>query len=174
MNSFTATTMRAFVARRSRVRISSDEWRALVAELGRRGRGDRESGAFLLAPRQGHRARTVAQVVYFDDVDPESLTGGITMHSSGFEALWAICSEQNLRVIGDVHTHPSAWVDQSGTDRDNPMIATAGHVAIIVPNLALQPITAADCGVHVYHGAHRWTNTFNNGAARLLYIGRWA
>ena len=44
------------------------DWDAMIAELGRRGRAA-ESGAFLLADRDGDR-RTVTRVVYLDDLDP--------------------------------------------------------------------------------------------------------
>lgn len=174
MSFFNHLSIRAFVAPHSRVRVSPNAWSDLVAELGRRAGRVRESGAFLLAPSRG-RSRTIVQrVVYFDDVDPDSLTGGITMHSSGFEALWAICSAHGMRVIADVHTHPSTHVHQSDIDQRNPMIATAGHVAIIVPHFASEPIAASDCGVHTYQGAYQWSAAVGAGAARLLYIGRWA
>ncbi len=174
MTFFTRPSFRAFVARRSRVRVSREEWAALLTELGRRGGGVRESGAFLLAMADGQEPRTIARVVYFDDVDPACLTGAISMHASGFDALWAICTAENLRVIADVHTHPASFVKQSDIDGANPMIAIAGHVAIIVPHLAARTVTARECGVHIYRGAHEWDEALGRGAARLLYIGRWA
>lgn len=174
MSFFTRLSIRALVARRSRVRITPSRWDELIRELRQRGRGERESGAFLLA-RAGARARnTVARIVYFDDVDPTCLTGGITIQSSGFTALWKICAEHSLRVIGDVHTHPSHFVNQSDIDQANPMIATRGHVAVIVPDFASDAVGAADCGVHVYRGAHEWDANLGVNAARALYVGRWA
>lgn len=172
MNFFTRLSIRAFVARRSRVRITPHEWAELLAELRQRGRGSRESGAFLLAQAGARATTTVARVVYFDDVDPRCLTGGITIQSSGFTALWKICSEHGLRVIADVHTHPSDFVNQSDIDRANPMIATRGHVAIIVPSFASGAVGSADCGVHVYRGAYEWDANLGVRAGRLLYIGR--
>lgn len=174
MNFFTPLSIRAFVARHSRVRIAPDGWAELLAELRRRGRGNRESGAFLLAGAGARATRTVTRVVYFDDVDPTCLTGGITIQSSGFTALWKICSEHGLRVVADVHTHPSEFINQSDIDRANPMIATRGHVAIIVPRFASHSVGAADCGVHVYRGAYEWDAKLGVRAARVLYIGRWA
>jgi len=156
------------------VRITPRRWDALIKELRNRGRGTRESGAFLLASAGDHRARTVARVVYFDDVDPTCLTGTITIQSSGFAALSTICNEHGLRVIADVHTHPGAWVEQSDIDQANPMIATRGHVAVIVPNFASEAVRAADCGVHVYRGSHVWDRHLGKSAAAHLYIGRWA
>lgn len=174
MSFFTRLSIRAFVAPRSRVRITLRRWDALIEELRVRGNGNRESGAFLLARAGGLYTRTVVRVVYFDDVDPTCLTGGITIQSSGFAALSKICSEHGLRVIADVHTHPSASVDQSGIDRANPMIATRGHVAIIVPNFAASAVRAAECGAHVYRGSHTWDAHVGPAASEQLYIGRWA
>lgn len=174
MTFFNRLSIPAFVARPSRVRVTAEAWDELIDELGRRGRGERESGAFLLASRHGRRRATVQRVTYFDDVDPTCLTGGITLQSSGFTALWRICAAHGLRVIADVHTHPGGWVEQSEVDQANPMIATLGHVAIIVPSFAAERTRAGDCGVHVYLGSHRWNAALGPAAARLLYIGRWA
>lgn len=174
MSFFTRVSIRAFVAPRSRVRITPRRWDALIEELRVRGNGDRESGAFLLARADGRRARTVVAIAYFDDVDLTCLTGGITIQSSGFAALSKICNERGLRVIADVHTHPSGWVEQSGIDRANPMIATRGHVAIIVPNFAASAVGAGECGVHVYRGSRTWDAHLGPAASKHLYIGRWA
>lgn len=174
MNFFTRLSIRVFVARRSRVRIAPAMWAELLAELRQRGRGNRESGAFLLARADGRAATTVARVVYFDDLDPTCLTGAILIQSAAFTTLWKICSERGLRVIADVHTHPSDFVNQSDIDRANPMIATSGHVAIIVPRFARDDVGAASCGVYVYRGAHEWDVKLGVRAARALYVGRWA
>lgn len=173
MSFFTRLHIRAFVGRHSRVRLTPRRWESLVAELGRRARGVRESGAFLLASTTG-QATTVTRIVYFDDVDPSCLTGGISMKSSAFTALWEICSAEKLRVIADIHTHPGDFVDQSDIDRANPMVATVGHVAVILPDLAGRVVAASECGVHTYRGAHEWDSSFGRPAAELLYVGRWA
>jgi proteasome lid subunit RPN8/RPN11 len=133
----------------------------------------REAGAFLLA-HPDDTPTTVRRVVFFDDVDPECMTGSISMSSSAFDALWGICSREHLRVIADVHTHPGTGVGQSSIDRANPMVAVPGHVAIIVPHLAAHAAEPEQCGVHVYHGNHDWSSNLGSTAARLLYIGRWA
>jgi proteasome lid subunit RPN8/RPN11 len=173
MTSFTHRSIRAFVGRRSHVRVTCGQWRELIAELGRRAAGVREAGAFLLADI-GDRSTTVRRVVFFDDVDPACLTGGISMSSSAFGDLWRICSAAGLRVVADVHTHPGAFVDQSDIDRANPMVARAGHVAIIVPDLAVRPVKPTECGLHLYRGHHQWHKSFGRDAARVLYVGRWA
>ena len=133
-------------------KMSRRRWRGLLGELERRGDGRRESGAFLLAASTGDR---VEQVVYYDDLDAHCLTGGISFSTTGFTALWRICEEQALRVVADVHTHPSTWVQQSEVDASNPMMARVGHVAMIVPSYG-HARSVEECGVHIYLGSRRW------------------
>ena len=174
MNFFTLPDIQAFVARRSRVRLRRIQWDGLIAELGRRTSGVREAGAFLLADAEAGHRPAVRRIVYFDDLDPNCLTGGISMGSAAFGKLWTLCRTDGLRVIADVHTHPGTFVRQSDIDQANPMVALAGHIAIVVPHLATQRFEPRDCGVHVYLGGHRWEASCGAQAARLLYVGRWA
>jgi proteasome lid subunit RPN8/RPN11 len=150
------------------------QWDELITELGRRTGGTREAGAFLLASADRRQRPVVRSIVYFDDLDPECLTGGISMGSAAFGRLWTRCRESSLRVIADVHTHPGTSVCQSGIDQANPMVASSGHVAIVVPHLATRWFDAAACGVHVYLGGHRWEASYRRRAEQLLYVGRWA
>lgn len=172
MTSFTLPSIRALAARRNRVHIRRGRWNDLIIELRARAGGVRESGAFLLATRR--RPRRVVDVVYFDDLDPNSLTGGVSLPSAAFAELWDYCSTHNMRVVADVHTHPGDFVAQSDIDRSNPMIAKKGHIAIIVPHLARRPSTPRHCGVHEYLGDHRWNSVYRRGVRRHLRVGRWA
>jgi proteasome lid subunit RPN8/RPN11 len=163
-------TIWAFRGRHARLRVRRTLWRGLISELGRRGRGERESGAFLLGRRDGDR-RTVTRVVYLDDLDPGCLTGGISFDGLAYSKLWDICDDENLLVIGDVHTHPGRGVHQSSIDAENPMLASNGHVALIVPDLAMRPIEAHEVGIHRYDGKG-WTTWTGEAAARHLFIRR--
>ncbi|HMJ01171.1 MAG TPA: hypothetical protein VK488_15170 [Gaiellaceae bacterium] len=161
------------IRRRSRLRIRRELWNELIAELARRGRGRRESGAFLLADADGNRRRVV-RFVYLDDLDPTCLNGAISFRGAAYGKLWALCRRERLTVVADVHTHPGRWVDQSPTDSANPMIAEAGHVALIVPDFTQGAVDSDEVGVHLYHGEHRWTSLLGGEAKTFLYIGRWA
>ncbi len=152
------------------LRVRRSRWRAMVAELGRRGRGERESGAFLLGERDGDR-RTVTRVVYLDDLDPNCLTGGISFDGLAYSKLWDICDAEKRIVIGDVHTHPRRWVGQSDLDAANPMLAQEGHVALIVPDYATRSIVAEEVGVSRYDGVG-WQSWTGGEAARRLVIKR--
>lgn len=150
--------------------IRSAMWQELIVELGRRGEGRRESGAFLLAAREPRSTR-VTDIVYFDDLDPECLVGAIHLHQRAFSKLWELCAARSLRVIADVHTHPGGGVGQSSIDRENPMIAMRGHVGVIVPNFAQGVIAPKDVGVHLYL-ARGWQSHFGADAEqRLKMVG---
>lgn len=152
--------------------ISRRAWAQLVRELSARGRGERESGAFLLA-RMGRRPRHVAATVYFDDLDAQALNGTIAIRGAAFGRLWDLCAVRGMRVVGDVHTHPSGWVAQSDVDAANPMVAKRGHVAVILPHFARRGPLPADAGVHVYQGDRSWTSAFGTEAASLVRRTWW-
>jgi hypothetical protein len=166
--------MWVFRRRRALLRVDSERWHALVGELGRRGRGRGESGAFLLAHKTDRRPR-VAEVVYYDDLDPHCLDGGdISLSGFAYSKLWDVCGANDLRLIGDVHTHPKANVNQSSIDRDHPMHAQPGHVALILPDFATHVVATDAVGVHEYLGDAGWRSSVGGDARRHLYIGRWA
>jgi hypothetical protein len=159
------------VARNALLRFDSNRWRTLMTELRLRGHGRRESGAFLLAERGSRR---VERAVYLDDLDPNCLNGAIAFDGMYYDLLWQVCDETGLVVVADAHTHPRKWVGQSSVDRDNPMIAKRGHLALIVPNFAEGRPTPAAIGVHRYGGDAGWTSTVGADAADLVYVGSFA
>ncbi|HEX7060291.1 MAG TPA: hypothetical protein VF176_10620 [Solirubrobacterales bacterium] len=145
----------------------------MLGELHRRGEERREAGAFLLGRREGP-SRLVSRIVYLDDIDPKCLVGGIHLHGEAYAQLWDICEEEDMRVLGDIHTHPQTWVGQSRTDKENPMVARNGHIALIAPKFATGDIKAADLGVHEYRGEEGWDSHFDREARQLIYVGRFA
>lgn len=165
------TTRASSSARRPLVSLTRWQWRSLIRELGRRGQGTREAGAFLLAP--GPDSRRVAHVEYFDDLDPMCLRGNIEIEGQAFSKLWDICETKKLAVIADVHTHPGAAVHQSSIDKDSPMVAQIGHVALIVPHFATRRVRPRHVGVHRYCGGGEWDSWFGRAAARRLSVRRW-
>lgn len=159
-------------ARSQQLRVSWIRWRRIVRELARRGDGQRESGAFLLA-RKERSPRRIAAAVYFDDIDPDALNGSISIRGERFGRLWAICSEYGMRVVADVHTHPGSGVAQSSIDAENPMIALRGHTAIILPHFAQSSPGPRQSGVHVYEGDHRWQSYYKDDATTILRRTLW-
>lgn len=154
----------------ARLIFARADWDAMLDELRRRGlNGKREAGAFLLARRDGD-TRRIERIVYLDDLDPACLVGSIHFDGSGYSKLWAICEEASLEVRADVHTHPGSWVSQSEVDRENPMLALRGHLALILPDYAVRPVAPNEVGVHEYRGDDGWQSALGEEAARLLAI----
>lgn len=131
-------------------------WRRLLEGLRERGHGRRESGAFLLGNRRADGRRRIVNFLLYDDLDPHALdTGIVRLDGHHFGRLWDVCKTHGQTVVADVHTHP-AGAQQSGSDRAHPMIARAGHLALIVPNFATAPVTRERLGIYRYHGGGRW------------------
>lgn len=143
----------------------------MINDLGRRGEGRVESGAFLLAPRVD-KSR-VSRIEYFDDLDPHCLKGHIHIDGRAFSRLWDICEQGGLVVAADVHTHPGRSVRQSTIDIENPMVARRGHIALIVPHLATRNVRPRQVGVHRYEGDDGWTSWFGKDAATRLSVRGW-
>lgn len=150
-----------------RINVPRPIWTSLLAELAHRGGGERESGAFLLTAID---RRTVQEVVYFDDLDPDCLVGSIELAGHAFSTLWDHCRATGQRVIADVHTHPGSSVVFSRVDRANPMVALPGHVAIVVPRYAQGRLTRRQLGVHRYDGEAGWNSHFDRAARRRVRL----
>jgi proteasome lid subunit RPN8/RPN11 len=156
MNFSIAATTHHLFAPRHELACSWLVWKRLLAALRRRGQGRRESGAFLLGCRDVDGRARVVDFVLYDDLDPRCLDSGI-VHFNGryFSDLWAICDARGLTVVADVHTHPGG-AGQSESDQAHPMIARSGHLALILPNFAREPLTRPQVGIYRYRGAKRW------------------
>jgi hypothetical protein len=112
--------------------------------------------------------------MYFDDLDPGALTGAVHLSHAAFVRLWDLCDAGGALVLGDVHTHPGGFVAQSGIDEDNPLVARAGHVALIVPHLGTRQVGASDVGVFEYRGEDGWYAAPPHVRRRRLRIGWFA
>ena len=170
MNSSTRPTTAASDAERT-LKMPILLWRRLILDLRARGMGRRESGAFILGDRVGSLDRARAYVPY-DALDPKAFESGIIrFESSGYSKLWQMCRASNRRVVADVHTHPTEWVDQSPSDQAHPMIPEAGHLAIIVPRFGhTRWWTFNGVGLHHYHGDGRWSRAAPRKRAQLVLL----
>lgn len=157
------------MSRDTEIKISRRRWKRLIRELAERGQGWRESGAFLLA-KPGRHGRRVVDWILFDDLDPGSLNGSVSIRGQAFTRLWKSCRERGVKVIADVHTHPGHGVGQSSIDAANPMVARGGHVGLIVPSFARGRIRRRDVGFHVYRGDRSWDAFHGEDAAERLRL----
>jgi proteasome lid subunit RPN8/RPN11 len=143
-----------------------------MSQLHMRSRGRHESGCFVLGTVDRHK-RYARRCVYYDELDPAAYSSGVCiLQGNAFTRLWELCRAEKLAVIADIHTHPSGAF-QSESDRTNPMIACAGHLAIIVPNYADGWIWRHCLGLFRYEGDHRWTDLSGWQARSFLRI-RWS
>jgi proteasome lid subunit RPN8/RPN11 len=173
MNFSIRTILRALVAPKHKLRCSRALWLSTLRELDRRGARRHEAGAFLLG-REIDGRRVVVDTVYYDELDPHAYDSGVCiLEGESFAKLWALCREHKLTVVADVHTHGGLAI-QSEADQTNPMIARAGHVAIIVPDFASGPGRMGKLGVYEYCGNHHWIDYSGKQARRYLYVGRWS
>lgn len=151
-----------------RLRCSVAIWKAGVAELARRTNDQqRESGAYLLGvglPQGGHR---ILEFVFYDDIDPTALDSGIvTIRQTALPRLWEVCRERGYGVVADVHVHPCGY-QQSSSDKANPVMPRAGHLAMILPNFAAGDPQPGNIGLYEFLGAGRWLDHSHLGAAFL-------
>jgi len=133
------------------VTMKQHDFLVMMRRLARQSESRREAGAFLLGPTggRGSRRNEVNAVEYYVDLDPDSLTGGITFHASGYTRLNQICRERGSRAVADIHLHPGRGARQSPTDAAHPMVARPGHVALIAPNYGFGVTSANQLGVNI-------------------------
>ena len=171
MNFSIAKTIRRLLAPRHELSCSWFLWRRLLIRLRERGCGEsRESGAFLLGDHNGQRTRIVDFVLY-DDLDPHCLdTGIVRFDGRYFGKLWDICKKRNLTVVADVHVHPGGS-QQSESDRTHPMISCKGHLALILPRFAANPLPRREVGIYRYQGAKQWQTIASADRRAFFHIG---
>ncbi|MCC7302471.1 MAG: hypothetical protein IT233_07510 [Bacteroidia bacterium] len=151
-----------------KLEISQHLWTKLIGQLRTRGKGKRETGAFLLGPVDKN---AISSFICYNDLDPHAFDSGIIIFSgNGYIPLWKHCIENSLRVWADVHTHPGAWTGQSPSDKAHPMTAQKGHIALIVPNFAKNKKQLLNgVGIYEYMGDRKWkTWTANPGAIKFI------
>jgi len=130
-------------------------WLSLLEDLSARGKGERESGAFLLG-KIG--TANVTHFICYDDLDPTALDSGIIVfQGAGYVPLWKYCDQNTMMVLADAHTHGGSWTKQSWLDKTNPMIEMSGHIALILPHFAQDKSSSLrGVGIYEYRGNHKW------------------
>lgn len=164
MNFFKAATMSATL-----LEVPAQLWAALIQHLRYQGAGVRESGAFLLG-HKAERGRVVSKVLPYEQLQADALQDDyVELTAASFAKLWDLCRHEGLSVVADVHTH-RLGSGQSRSDRANPMVALAGHVAFIVPQFAQGNVRLQDLGMYVYEGNHKWAAFSGSDVARLVRL----
>jgi hypothetical protein len=168
--SIAAITCR-LLAPRHELSCSWRVWRRLLKKLRERGQGVRESGAFLLGRKDARGRRRIVDFALYDDVDLHALdTGIVRLDGRHFGKVWDLCRARALAVVADIHTHPGG-VGQSVSDRAHPIIARAGHVALIVSGFAAPPVTREALGIYRYGGGGRWETIPRERCRQFFHVG---
>lgn len=170
MASLLRTLWRAVTGRPPKLVCDSRVWHDGVDALLARAAGKRESGAFLLG--NATTPRVIRRFLFYEDIDPTCFANGIVeFDGSYFGAVWEECRNDGLSVVADVHVHPGRY-GQSQTDRHNPMIAEAGHLALIIPDFAARNRLPGQIGIYEYRGGRQWYDHSNDGE-RIFLVGWW-
>lgn len=148
--------------------IGRQLWGRLIQDLARTGEGRKESGAFLLGTLDP--SRRVSDYLLYSDIAPDSQhVDYVLLLGRHMAKVWDECEKRHLMVVADAHTHPGAPI-QSLSDRANPIISVAGHVALIVPNFAMGRVTETSIGLHEFQGNGNWKSWFKSEAAARLLV----
>jgi len=163
--------MRRLLFPRHKLSCSWFLWQRLVHALRERGRGGtRESGAFLLGARKAGCAR-ITDFVLYDDLDRHCLdTGIVRFDGRYYGALWAYAERTKRSVVADVHVHPGEAF-QSESDRRHPMIAQAGHIALILPWYAKPPLPRSQIRAYVFEERDQWHAIPPHEMRAFFYVG---
>ncbi|HWI25767.1 MAG TPA: hypothetical protein VN668_02275 [Stellaceae bacterium] len=142
---------------RPRLVCAEDLWAKGVRELERRTRGGRrESGAFLLGHSPAGGPSRIHEFAFYDDIDPHALDTGIVKFAGArLSVLWQLCRQRGYGVVADVHVHSGGY-GQSASDRADPVMPRAGHIAVIIPNFARREMRPGGIGLYEYLGNGRW------------------
>ncbi|PKP72187.1 MAG: hypothetical protein CVT83_01190 [Alphaproteobacteria bacterium HGW-Alphaproteobacteria-5] len=144
-----------------------------MRELDRRGERKHEAGVFLLG-LAGEGRRVATHAIYYDELDPNAYSTGVcVLYADAFAKLWTLCREAGLTVVADIHTHGGRAI-QSISDKNNPMVARAGHIALIIPNMAAAPVPMEQIGIYEYRGNHQWFDRSPRVTRGYLYMGFWS
>jgi len=171
MVSLLRTVLRAATGQKPRLICGTKVWNKGVDELRRRAGGKCESGAFLLGATNG-KIRKIQQFVFYDDVDPTCFANGIVeFDGAKFGIVWQKCRDLRMTVVADVHVHPCGF-GQSRSDRQNPMIPNAGHMALVLPDYAARASMPGGIGIYEYLGGRQWQDYSAQGN-RIFHVGWW-
>jgi proteasome lid subunit RPN8/RPN11 len=156
------------VITRASVRLWRDTWYGLQ----RRSAGERETACVWLGIRAGD-AEDAREIVFLDDL-PGTI-GRRLQHRTSRVAVNMMLERARalgMEIVGDIHTHPSTWVDLSEVDRAHPIEYRVDLLALVLPSFAAGAPDVTVSGVHSYAGDGEWTSFEGDAIGdRFLIIG---
>lgn len=143
------------IEKENQLKISYLTWFRLNNKLRKIGMNVSESGAFLLGKIGDDK---ISEFICYTDLDPNTSNAGyIHFRSEYYVRLWDYCEYNKLSVLADVHTHPGFNTNQSESDKMHPMIIRKNHIALIIPNFAINKFPSLKgVGIYEYRGNFKW------------------
>jgi hypothetical protein len=133
-----------------------------------RGRGKVESAAIWGGKRDA-LTETVEAVYFLDDLAGRvQFSGYHRVPEKALAQFFSQLQRDRRVIVGDIHTHPTRWVDLSDLDKDNPIEFRKGLYAIVLPSYAIPEPSLTLAGVHEYKGNGRW-RALSQRAKRKLF-----
>lgn len=78
-------------------------------------------------------------------------------------------SENNLRLIGQIHSHPNRAY-HSETDDAYPIVATLGGISIVVPDFAMRAMDIDDWAIYRLYEKDGWIELTSNEVENLFQL----
>jgi len=151
------------------IELPATLYRELIRDLAASGRGQKESGAFLLGT-QDDGVRKVTSYLMYDVIAPAS---------SREHDYVALTGEE----MATAWSHAIGWVSRrwptfirihSGCTESlgsrHPMVSIAGHVALIVPSFATGNPMPGDLGIHRLSRNGQWESMFGEQSRAALHL----
>lgn len=150
-----------------------------LAEMAPDGALGREGVALWL----GRRAAGIAYVTHVVGLRGAGVvkrTDHLSISAELLDDVTDIAIEHGVYLVGQIHSHPGAWVDLSDADKLYG-IQARGYLSVVAPHFARDPLTRPDaCGFHVFDGRcwrrlgaweRPWRVAITGGEAPLLLAG---
>ncbi|MEQ1515132.1 MAG: Mov34/MPN/PAD-1 family protein [Usitatibacteraceae bacterium] len=77
--------------------------------------------------------------------------------------------ERGLRLIGQIHTHPTEAY-HSATDDEYALATTVGSYSLVVPDFARRPFSFSDCAVYRLHADGQWMEVSLADVAQIFHL----
>src|SRR5216683_1420332 len=140
-----------------------------MAEMARDGAFGNE-GIALWFGRRGDGRRTITHVVGLRGPGIQRHPNLLVLSDRLMNEVTDFALAANVKLIGQIHSHPGTFVDLSLPDREHG-IKVPSYLSVVAPYYALRPdIRIDDCGVHVFEAQHGYRRLRSDEVARQLQI----
>lgn len=130
MSDYTVTRLSAAAAPDCGVTVPRRIVLETIRELRLRSDGWRESAGMWLGDQAG---RVVKAVFHHQIADDRATALSLELPEAAKFKLYEQLSQDRLRIVSLIHTHPDSWVDLSWIDQQNQISSRIGFLSIVLP-----------------------------------------